>query len=93
MEWLPSNCSIVKALMTEHTCPGLPATIYAHVLSIFLFLLTHPYLFLRSGKVVEKLRYHQECVRDLSWHPTQPLLATVSFDGSIWCVGAGLTEG
>lgn len=27
--------------------------------------------------------YHRECVRDCSWHPHLPLLATVSFDGSV----------
>ncbi|KAL4424371.1 hypothetical protein ABPG75_001672 [Micractinium tetrahymenae] len=26
--------------------------------------------------------YHRECVRDCSWHPHLPLLATVSFDGA-----------
>ena len=29
-----------------------------------------------SGKEVAKLAYHREIVRDCSWHPTQPLLAT-----------------
>lgn len=26
--------------------------------------------------------YHRECVRDCSWHPHLPMLATCSFDGS-----------
>jgi WD repeat-containing protein 23 len=36
-----------------------------------------------SGKEVAALAYHREIVRDCSWHPTQPMLATVSWDGSI----------
>ena len=29
-----------------------------------------------------QLRHHSEVVRDLSWHPHLPLIATVSFDGT-----------
>lgn len=36
-----------------------------------------------SGKVVDKLRYHHEIVRDLSWHPSEPMLVTTSFDGTV----------
>lgn len=36
-----------------------------------------------SGEVVGELKYHREVVRDCSWHPTQPLLVTTSFDGSV----------
>ena len=36
-----------------------------------------------TGRVVERLCYHSEIVRDLSWHPTQPLLVSTSFDGSL----------
>jgi WD repeat-containing protein 23 len=36
-----------------------------------------------TGRVVERLRYHSEIVRDLSWHPTLPLLVTTSFDGTL----------
>jgi len=36
-----------------------------------------------SGEVIGELKYHREVVRDCSWHPTQPLLATTSFDGSV----------
>lgn len=47
-----------------------------------------------SAKVVEKLKYHSEIVRDLSWHPYEPMLVTTSFDGSViqWdptCLHAG----
>ena len=36
-----------------------------------------------TGRTVDQLRYHHEIVRDLSWHPTEPLLLTTSFDGSV----------
>ncbi len=32
---------------------------------------------------MDKLRYHHEIVRDLSWHPTEPMLVTTSFDGTV----------
>lgn len=36
-----------------------------------------------SAQPVAKLGgYHRECVRDCSWHPYLPLLATVAFDGA-----------
>jgi DDB1- and CUL4-associated factor 11 len=34
-------------------------------------------------QVVSKLKYHRECVRDCSWHPYLPILASASFDGSV----------
>lgn len=38
-----------------------------------------------SGKEIKdaRLSYHEEIVRDCSWHPTQPTLVTTSFDGSV----------
>jgi hypothetical protein len=33
-----------------------------------------------SGNVVERLSYHQGAIRDCSWHPFEPMLATASFD-------------
>eukprot|EP00887_Chlorella_sp_A99_P006626 scaffold3.g6626.t1 len=36
-----------------------------------------------TGRPVERLQYHRETVRDVSWHPTLPMIATASFDGSI----------
>ncbi|KAK9822310.1 hypothetical protein WJX74_006159 [Apatococcus lobatus] len=36
-----------------------------------------------SGQTVQRLQYHREIVRDCSWHPYKPLLASCSFDGSI----------
>ncbi|CAL8463196.1 g2730 [Coccomyxa elongata] len=36
-----------------------------------------------TGRTVDQLRYHHEIVRDLSWHPTEPMLVTTSFDGSV----------
>lgn len=35
-----------------------------------------------SAREVAQLRHHSEVVRDLSWHPHLPLIATVSFDGT-----------
>ena len=32
---------------------------------------------------VARLEYHQETVRDCSWHPYLPMLATAAFDGSV----------
>jgi WD repeat-containing protein 23 len=36
-----------------------------------------------SCQIVSKLKYHRECVRDCSWHPYLPMLASTSFDGSV----------
>ncbi|GBG79256.1 hypothetical protein CBR_g29307 [Chara braunii] len=36
-----------------------------------------------TGKVAKTLRGHTAEVRDCSWHPTQPLLASVSWDGTL----------
>lgn len=36
-----------------------------------------------SGQVVARLKYHREVVRDMSWHPTRPLLVSASFDGCL----------
>ncbi|DBB09677.1 TPA: hypothetical protein ACH3X3_001323 [Trebouxia sp. C0006] len=36
-----------------------------------------------TGEIVRKLEYHREVVRDLHWHPDQPMLVTTSFDGSV----------
>jgi hypothetical protein len=33
--------------------------------------------------MVQELRYHQQLVRDCSWHPYRANLATVSWDGSV----------
>jgi hypothetical protein len=42
------------------------------------------------------LDYHEHVVRDCSWHPTKPLLCSVSWDGSVvqWAAdGTGGTDG
>lgn len=36
-----------------------------------------------SGRQVGRLAYHRQSVRDCSWHPRLPLLATAAFDGSV----------
>ncbi|GAX82117.1 hypothetical protein CEUSTIGMA_g9545.t1 [Chlamydomonas eustigma] len=36
-----------------------------------------------TGETVQKLSHHQTLVRDCSWHPYQPRLTTVSWDGSV----------
>ena len=36
-----------------------------------------------TAKEVAKLAYHREIVRDCNWHPTLPLLASVSWDGTV----------
>ncbi|KAL3693175.1 hypothetical protein R1sor_006826 [Riccia sorocarpa] len=36
-----------------------------------------------TGKLVSRLRSHRGPVRDVSWHPTQPMLVTSSWDGQI----------
>eukprot|EP00897_Mesotaenium_endlicherianum_P005429 jgi/Mesen1/4914/ME000246S04139 len=38
---------------------------------------------LLTGQVVSKLKFHRATVRDCSWHPTQPMLASVSWDGQL----------
>ena len=35
-----------------------------------------------SGAMVRRLEGHTAAVRDVSWHPTQPLLASSSWDGT-----------
>ncbi|BBN04407.1 DDB1- and CUL4-associated factor 11 [Marchantia polymorpha subsp. ruderalis] len=42
------------------------------------------YIFdLITGKVKSVLNYHEGPVRDVSWHPTQPMLVSSSWDGHI----------
>lgn len=38
-----------------------------------------------SGQEVEgsPFRLHRKLVRDVSWHPTEPAMATVSWDGTV----------
>ena len=36
-----------------------------------------------TQQVVETLHYHKEVVRDCSWHPYLPMLASICFDGSV----------
>lgn len=43
----------------------------------------HIYDTITAEPVAKLGGYHRECVRDCSWHPHLPLLATVSFDGSV----------
>ena len=40
-----------------------------------------------SGELMQQLHRHRGVVRDVSWHPTQPLLASASWDGemALWC--------
>ena len=35
------------------------------------------------GKQVEQLRHHHALVRDCSWHPHLPLMASVCWDGAV----------
>ncbi len=46
-----------------------------------------------TGQQVRRLQYHSNLVRDCSWHPHRPELATVSWDGSVvqWGVDDGHT--
>jgi len=36
-----------------------------------------------TGEIVKQLKGHQSTIRDSSWHPFEPLLATTSWDGSV----------
>jgi WD repeat-containing protein 23 len=36
-----------------------------------------------TGKRVAKLSFHRGTVRDVSWHPTEPMLVSSSWDGHI----------
>eukprot|EP00798_Chlamydomonas_sp_ICE-L_P015435 gene15435-21521_t len=36
-----------------------------------------------TGEQVDRFKYHCGLVRDCSWHPTDPMLATVSWDGAV----------
>ncbi|KAK1258297.1 hypothetical protein QJS04_geneDACA010441 [Acorus gramineus] len=36
-----------------------------------------------TGDEVAKLEYHSDAVRDCSWHPEYPMLASSSWDGEI----------
>lgn len=38
---------------------------------------------LLSGRLIARLRWHDEPVRDVSWHPRLPMMGSVSFDGCI----------
>jgi len=45
-----------------------------------------------TGALVRQLRHHRAAVRDVSWHPTQPLLAAASWDGELSLFGFGAEE-
>ena len=36
-----------------------------------------------TGEVAAKLQYHNAVVRDCDWHPSQPVLASVGWDGYV----------
>ena len=36
-----------------------------------------------TGQIVNKLEWHNDLVRDLSWHPTQPMLVSGDFNGCL----------
>lgn len=36
-----------------------------------------------TGQIVDRLYHHRALVRDCSWHPTEPLLTSVSWDGTV----------
>ncbi|CAH1269756.1 DCAF11 [Branchiostoma lanceolatum] len=36
-----------------------------------------------TGKIVEKLRGHKACVRDVSWHPYEPKIMSTGWDGIV----------
>ena len=36
-----------------------------------------------TGEVAAKLKYHNAVVRDCDWHPSQPVLASVGWDGYV----------
>nr|PNR62558.1 hypothetical protein PHYPA_000982 [Physcomitrium patens] len=38
---------------------------------------------LATGKQVSRLSYHRGTVRDCSWHPTEPMLVSSSWDGNL----------
>jgi hypothetical protein len=47
-----------------------------------------------SADEVKVLRWHNDTVRDCSWHPQQAILASVSWDGCVveWAPGASGVE-
>jgi len=53
-------------------------------LNTILFLLVSVYDVL-TGKIVSKLQGHRACVRDVAWHPYEPVITTSSWDGSVGC--------
>ena len=36
-----------------------------------------------SGELIDRLKYHREVVRDVSWHPYEPTIVTACFDGTL----------
>jgi len=36
-----------------------------------------------TGEIVQQLSGHKATIRDATWHPYEPLLATTSWDGSV----------
>lgn len=43
-----------------------------------------------TGRLLHRLKHHRALVRDCSWHPYDPSLTTVSWDGTVlrWDTGA-----
>jgi WD repeat-containing protein 23 len=48
-----------------------------------------------TGEIVSKMAHRNEAVRDVSWHPTEPTMCTVSWDGYItkWTYDESQPEG
>ncbi len=48
-----------------------------------------------AGQLVSQLSFHESVVRDVSWHPTEPLLVSVSWDGGVvsWAPSHALANG
>jgi WD40 repeat protein len=47
-----------------------------------------------TGELVDRLGGHRAVVRDVSWHPTQPLISSASWDGCVklWGFDSNLNE-
>ena len=70
-----------QACARQHACILAPATCrYIYTGSACGAVYVYDML---TGHCVRQLRGHADCVRDCSWHPRLPKLASVSWDGTV----------
>ncbi len=83
----------VSAYAYNDSLPFLSVYIQSNTPLLFASHIRSPYADVLTGELVHKLKYHVTTVRDCSWHPWLPMLASCAFDGRVvqWDTGNSFT--